>query len=246
MPWHLGEAITAIKFRFADSQNKGDRFTAKAGGGQTLFGQPLLSKHRDTLILVEGELNCLSIWQGLRDTGKAWVDVVSFGSEKGGVSNYTMKLAQLYRGVIVWADEASVAADTVRMLGETATGVHSPQGRDANDLLGDGELGEFLVELLKKLERAYCPDWQTVSLRLPSDSPLELVPGKWRQLDTGELLATYTPSELVTALRNSRDPPREGVVAGASPKALDRTPKLLIEKLTISNHRENRILGVTN
>jgi len=197
MPWVIGDKYTAIKYRFPEAKDKPDRFRAKGGGEQSLFGTRLIGAHRDSLILCEGELNAMSLWQALRDLGRGDVDVVSFGSESG-VGDPAKKLATKYRRVIVWADKAGIARDAAHAMG--AHGVKSPRGQDANDLLQAGVLAEFMARTLQRLGTDTAKPWGAVTLILPGDTTLGLPVKNWHRLRSGEVKATYTRHELEAAL----------------------------------------------
>lgn len=198
MPWVIEGKYTAIKYRFLEVKDKADRFRAKGGSEQSLFGLPLVGGHRDTLILCEGELNAMSLWQAVHDLGRGDnVDAVSFGSESG-AGDQALNLARKYRRVIVWADKGDIARDAARAMG--AMGLKSPEGHDANDLLIAGVLAEFMALALERLVSEQPRKWKTVTLILPGDTPLGLPEGKWRRLENGEIEAIITPDELETAL----------------------------------------------
>lgn len=167
LPWHApaGE-LMAVQYRFftppgvatagcAAGLGKRDRFGQKAGGDRQLFGLPL-RQGRGTLILCEGELNAVSLWQDAH----TWADVLSFGAQDaaafldtGGKPSLRQaqllvalqKLAVPYRQVIVWADEEprAVAAAT-RIAGPQGHALWS-DGGDANDWLQAGRLAERLT-----------------------------------------------------------------------------------------------------
>jgi len=109
------------------------------------------------LVLCEGELNALSLWQAARATGLDRLDVLSFGSDSNAGGELAGKLAARYRRVIVWADDPDKTRAAMAGI-PGARGLRSPQddsGRklDANALLQAGALGDFLAEALARLER---------------------------------------------------------------------------------------------
>ena len=198
IPWLECDKYTAIKYRFPEAGDKADRFRHKSGGDPGLCGLPLAGDLLDTLILVEGEVNAMSIWQVVRDLGRRDVDVVSFGSESGAIHEQALTLAKQYRRVIVWADKADRARQAIQSIGEHAHGLQSPENLDANDLLQAGLLAEFVGLALQK----FAPPALNykVTLILPGDTPLGLPAGNWHKLRSGEIKATYTRHELETAL----------------------------------------------
>ncbi len=107
-PWQR-EKITAMQYRFIDAQSKGDRFLQRTGGERIAFGLQLCGEHYGTLWLVEGETNCLSLWQCLSSANMVNVDALSYGSQSNVAQNEAIvKLTKRYRQVIIWADEPEV------------------------------------------------------------------------------------------------------------------------------------------
>lgn len=160
LPWHAptGE-IMAVQYRFCDpALGKHDRFGQKPGGDRRLCGLPLLAG-RDTLILCEGELNAVSLWQVAHD----WADVLSFGSQdavaflaadkppsvrQAQLLVTLQRLAVPYRQVIVWADEEPRALAAAGRFGARGAALWS-DGGDANDWLQAGLLAERLAALAR-------------------------------------------------------------------------------------------------
>jgi hypothetical protein len=178
LPWQKGDQIKALQYRFiGDDITHGERFGQKAGGERTLFGVDLLAS-RPALILVEGELNAVSIWQVASDL----VDVVSFGPEDNidRATPYMKALASGFLRVIVWADKPERALHAQTAIGRESTPVQSPNGRDANDLLRDG-----LLRAVVAVWSAGFATWQ----ELESASGLAYV--RWCENRTDENLAEY-------------------------------------------------------
>jgi hypothetical protein len=150
MPWQGRGTVKAIQYRFIDALDNADRFFARKGGECTLFGIDLVSQ-RPALVMVEGEINAVSIWQAAGDL----VDVVSFGSEDNiaGMAPMGTRLAARYQTVIVWADKPDKALEAGRAIGRGMP-MRSPlqDGRklDANDLLQVGSLRDLLSEVLAR------------------------------------------------------------------------------------------------
>lgn len=163
IPWYdldaNGEIITAVKYRFIDSDPnpKALRYLCKAGSKFDLpFG--LWSACPDfhhSLLFVEGELNCLSVWQ-CRPAG---VSVLSFGGEGSGDNRAMQSIAARYKNVYVWADDvwdnpkqAKHAAELralVRGRGIALRSVKQDEiKRDANQLLQAGALDIYLSAVL--------------------------------------------------------------------------------------------------
>lgn len=167
IPWFRGGRLVALNYRRIRAQSKGERFTAESGGSRSgvLFGgqalvpglHELLPNGSDplahrSLVLVEGEFNCMSIWQAV------WplVDVFSFGAEGGSTPDAFLPIAARYRCVIVWKDEEEKAkAEALRLLEVGVTGgwmrSETADGkRDANDLLQTLELRGIIARALQR------------------------------------------------------------------------------------------------
>ncbi len=69
LPWFDLEAqaqtLTAVKYRFIDEEPGGLRYISRRGSMPILFGMWAAVPGADTLLLVEGEINALSVWQCL-------------------------------------------------------------------------------------------------------------------------------------------------------------------------------------
>ena len=142
---------TVVNMRLIERNDKDKcRHWGQRGG---LFGARLAKpSKRKYLFAVEGELNCVSIGQAAAWLG---VDVVSIGNK----SLHESALAQLislatgYRRLFVWTDDAP---DTQKIIGSVpgAIGYKSPkpdgQKMDANDMLGQGILSEYIATLLER------------------------------------------------------------------------------------------------
>ena len=163
MPWYRGSRLTAIRWRFLAPSGK-QKITSRPGsrfGGQLFGGQAMPSWVRlpvppdtkpcealCTLVLCEGEINAMSIWQVAYDTR---VHVLSLGSESAHLPDGAVKLASRYGRVIIWMDKPELAK---RLMAQVpgAFGIASPGGRDANDLLQAGHL----LDLLSDVRRQAC------------------------------------------------------------------------------------------
>jgi hypothetical protein len=141
--------LSAIKYRFCDSNPAGLRSTSHKGSRVLLYGlDGLLPKEHDTLLVVEGELNQLSILQTLSEHAKSQpgVSVLSPGSEgMSSIQGALLRLvARCYEKVIIWMDKGSVAKQVAGLIQVLCRKLRSPKGMDANDLLRDGILWRFL------------------------------------------------------------------------------------------------------
>lgn len=110
---------------------------------------------RGLLLLVEGELNALSLWQVAGDL----LDVLSWGPQgnllRPRVSQQIVALAVSYQRLLLWSDDAEVACKGFSQLqahglppGLPTEAVCSPQGLDANDLLQREVLLAFVQSLI--------------------------------------------------------------------------------------------------
>ena len=151
LPWCTADgAVTAVQHRFIGPDlPRGARYGQRRGGRRSLYGLPLL-RGADLLILCEGELNALSLWQVAG--GRA--DVLSWGPQDGirnaPVAVLARQLAAGYRQMIVWADTPECASGAAAALAHPAVVVLTSQaGRDANDLLVSGELADRLAPFLR-------------------------------------------------------------------------------------------------
>lgn len=156
MPWKQGRKVAAVRFRFINPPGdtkivslKGSRFAGLLFGGQALPSyvfEPLpdhdrTAERRSALVLCEGEINAMSIWQVAH---RQRVDVLSLGSESAKLSEKSLAFAQRYGYVIVWMDKGEIADAIAEQLPGAAR-LQSPKGKDANDWLCAGRLGEMIA-----------------------------------------------------------------------------------------------------
>lgn len=161
LPWYRGAQVCGLRYRFLEAQcwngedeykatsERGSRFGVE--GAPVLFGTAALDWDEDrtsqTVVLVEGELNAMSIRQA---TG--W-HVFSYGSESS-TRLHPKQIAFLgtYARRIVWADKPEIALKLRAHLPD-AIAIQSPKtpdapkGLDANDLLQMGMLEGFLQHM---------------------------------------------------------------------------------------------------
>lgn len=170
IPWYRAGKLCAVRYRFlqtheytdVDGQPRKAKLTSVPGSDFTglLYGGHMLpafctmpanenghnAEALRTLVIVEGELNAMSIWQ----IAEAWRwDVLSLGSESQKLPDGGRRLAERYDRTIVWMDKPEIAKSVmVQIAGAVA--VSSPiiedRAMDANDLLKMGELGNFLLD----------------------------------------------------------------------------------------------------
>lgn len=154
IPWLDSEGqVVAIRYRFTEKhdymsidgrERTGENKSSKYGSDFTsrLFGLQALSRDKAdrTLVVAEGEINAMSIWQLCHDMG---IDVLSIGSEGQKPAEVAVVAAQ-YRHTILWADERTIATRLIETIPE-AYGVASPNDKDANDLLLFGHLCGYIA-----------------------------------------------------------------------------------------------------
>lgn len=150
MPWVRAGKVWAVRYRFLQSQS-GKRLIAEGGSvfsGGLYGGQGLLNNFENlrTLVLCEGEINAMSIWQTCFDW--RW-DVLSLGSESATLSDVAVTYAKKFQRVLIWMDRAEIAKKFMAQV-PGSLGISSPiidgKKRDANDMMCDGSLQAFLVK----------------------------------------------------------------------------------------------------
>ena len=157
MPWYRGQKLVALRYRFlqphtytglGESEPRTEKQTSRGNFAGHIFGGHAMRRYGlgapedRTLIITEGELNAMSLFQIARDTG---LDVLSLGSESQKLPQETITYAQRYRRVMMWADREEIAEQLQAAI-PNAFAVTSEMcgGKDANDLLQVGHLGGYL------------------------------------------------------------------------------------------------------
>lgn len=157
IPWcNAAGSIVALRYRFltahtytdATGKDRTEKQSALTGSvfAGAVYGGTVVERGGEsgrTLVLCEGELNAISIWQAAAHTA---LDAYSLGSESATVPDSFCSYAGNYKRVIVWADRASVALG-LRAYLPGSYSIQSPTGKDANDLLRAGLLGGFLTRI---------------------------------------------------------------------------------------------------
>ncbi|TXH46398.1 MAG: hypothetical protein E6Q97_29710 [Desulfurellales bacterium] len=170
LPWYRAGKLVAVRYRFLSSSTytdvdgkertvklssvHGSDFAGALYGGHVLPEFCTLPPNEHgrnveglrTLVLCEGEINAMSIWQ----TTQRWNwDVLSLGSESQKLTAGAIEFAERYGRVIVWMDQPEFAKRVMAQIAG-AVAVNSPvvDGKkvDANDMLRTGQLAEFLIE----------------------------------------------------------------------------------------------------
>jgi hypothetical protein len=146
IPYFDGNTITAVKYRFFDTiarQDKGRRFSMLQGSKPYLFGLGHVNPSAKDLLVIEGELNAISVIQQM-PRGLA---TVSMGSETN-TPAILKRLAGYYNRVFIWMDDKERAVELCRKIGRDATIIQSPiskgQKYDANLMLEAGVLPDYL------------------------------------------------------------------------------------------------------
>jgi len=137
IPWYRQGELVGIRFRFLEEQS-GYTKTAYAGSNfsGTLYGGHAI-KGRESLILCEGELNAITIWQETDE-----FDALSIGSETTAITPAMQRhLGERWQSIYMWVDK-SERAEYLALQFPGAQVIESEQ--DANELLQAGELEEIL------------------------------------------------------------------------------------------------------
>ena len=152
LPWfdfdHSHYVVTAVKYRFIDENPNGLRYLSRRGSMPLLFGLWDALPEHHTLLIVEGEINALSIWQCIA----SGVSCVSFGSESGVRTGILKQLTRMYRRAFVWADDPKRAGEIRAAIGQQVHALRSPKidgvKWDANRMLQERVLMDFLSQEL--------------------------------------------------------------------------------------------------
>lgn len=157
--------VVAIKYRFVDDEPAGLRYIAEKGSFFDFYVLPEHLGYFDRLLVVEGELNLLSLAQVLPE-----IDLISTGSHS--VSEAQVErlalLAKLYQRVYVWLDEPKRAAALAQRMGATPlrTPIVDGHKMDANAVLQR----DLLHELVERLTGCACRGWTLAGWREANNS----------------------------------------------------------------------------
>lgn len=182
IPWYRGDKLIAVRYRFMEVQSYTDdsgkkreaRLVSEVGSqlAGVLYGGHVLpafcrmpvdengkcAEQLRTLVIVEGELNAISIWQVAH--GWNW-DVLSIGSESQEIG--FPEFISRYGRVMAWMDREEIVTKILQTKGGRGRGVPPQEAdgkpQDANDLLRLGTLGDSL----SKLRVAMCEDEQELT-----------------------------------------------------------------------------------
>lgn len=153
LPWINADIVTGVKYRFLSGTQ---RYTSRKVDDHrfpdNVFGRQTFTGAYDLLVVVEGELNAVSVWQAARGLGWRHLDVISVGAQDGIRARALADVVCDFRRVVLWADDAKVVTSG-RQAAPRATMLQSPviEGTkwDANAQLVAGVLGEFLQATLE-------------------------------------------------------------------------------------------------
>lgn len=149
IPWIDDKGkITAIQNRLIDPiEERYTRWGYNGYYGNTaLYNLPIKSKNR--LIIVEGELNALSIFQERQD-----VTVVSIGSQnyRKEALEALKKTSNDYKEVFIWFDDFFQAKELLEATGIKGKVINT-NDLDANDLLQNNQLNNILTHEFEQEE----------------------------------------------------------------------------------------------
>ncbi len=142
--------VRAIKYRFVDENPNGLRYVMESGSINDFYYLPEALGYFERLVIVEGELNLLSLAQL-----SPKLDLISTGghSLSENMKRVLSSLAVRYRQIYCWFDEPQKAVEVAMLTGGIP--IKSPQGDglkwDANKLLCCGLLPEFLDRVIHKV-----------------------------------------------------------------------------------------------
>jgi len=143
IPHFDGQAqITAVKYRYLSGSL---RYTSRRGSRPDLYG--LWQAVNPVLVVCEGELNAMSIWQ----VAGEWMTAVSPGGQSAGRERLKALLnSGGFWRTLIWFDEPAQAAEYAR-LADTVLASPSADGvkLDANEMLKRGILDEFINRALQ-------------------------------------------------------------------------------------------------
>lgn len=194
IPWIRRGTIEGIFYRFLSGDQ---RYGGEARSERRLFGVDAL-QGRPILLIVEGEINAMSLWQETSDVA----DVLSFGGEgalrRVEIVQELRAIAGAYRYVLLWLDDPQRAAAAREALEDMSMPVgvmRSPQvdGRklDANACLQLQGLRALILDVLERL-----------GLREPGDA---LVAYATQELGATVVEARWTLEHLPAPLRSLWD-----------------------------------------
>lgn len=190
IPWLRRGVVEGVFYRFLSGEQ---RYGGEARSERRLFGLDVL-QGRPILLIVEGEINAMSLWQEAGDLA----DVLSFGGE-GALQRIEIvqelrEIASRYRYVLLWLDDpqrAAAARKALEGLNVPVAAMRSPEadGRklDANECLQVGSLRPLILSVFERL-----------GLREPGD---DLVSYATQELGATIVEAQWSPEHLPAPVR---------------------------------------------
>lgn len=154
LPWVMGDNVTGVKYRFLSGTQRYTSRKVEGAGSFTdhVFGRQMYGGAYDVLLVVEGELNAVSVWQAARGLGWRHLDVISVGAQDGIRARALADVVCDFRRIVLWADDAKVVTSG-RQAAPRATMLQSPiidgVKWDANAQLVAGILNEFLITIME-------------------------------------------------------------------------------------------------
>ena len=182
IPWmDANGVVPAIQYRFIDDEGKDARYTLQKGSQRLLFGYQCFTKNR-ALVVTEGELNAMSVWQSANE----YVDVLSVGPAETSEPRkwlVTVLKAHSYDRVLLWFDENTSAAKCAAVIQGPKVEIVSHRDKiDANEVLqrhgADGVLHVLKLTkkdliLLARLDAQSQVEWTTVLPVRPEEDRIE-------------------------------------------------------------------------
>jgi hypothetical protein len=154
IPWYRGRELFSIHYRYLQPEGKNKlKFCAGGKNRGLLWGRHAMREGGRVLMLIEGELNAMSVDQVAGDAG---VDVLSLGGESATLTPAAIAFAQTYPVRIVWMDKPELAKKQAQIVNGGAFWSIDAEYRgetvkcDANELLQRMALRETLAMLLQR------------------------------------------------------------------------------------------------
>jgi DNA primase len=191
IPWRVDGAVYHVKNRLFEVWKRGDtpKYMRVRGGQPTLYGLDHL-KGRETVVICEGELDAVLLWQEVGDL----VDVVAIGSKDSKPPiNALFRLVGASRWLVALDTDADTRARDWVSFSNRVERVRVPNGKDVTEFYqSGGDLRAWVLDYIGG-------DRETVTLSLPGDTGLGVPAGAWER-QNGRLVATFTRAELATAV----------------------------------------------
>ena len=145
LPWYDSDgSLAGLRYRHLSPDDR-VKYRWYGSTANRLFGWQANTQPADTVILCEGEINALSIYQAtLADD----LHVFSLGSQTNRLSESIVAHVLTYRRAIVWMDEPDRAQAIAKMLPNAVTIDSASMGGDADQLLTANRLSEIVRCLL--------------------------------------------------------------------------------------------------